>query len=171
VCALPVPHSLAPPVCMFVYDHDKLSKDDTIGRLSIPISECASFTGPDGALKPRWIEMRTFDNRPGCGKLLVAVELLTPTQAQQRPFDAFVGGARALVTFICIFCIFCTLRTQIPRSKCNSTHYINDNSIHNLTINLQLYTLQGIEPPAHERFTEIVTLGARSLQSKFGVYK
>jgi hypothetical protein len=48
-----------------------------------------------------------------------------------------VGGANALVTFICVLC---TLRTQISRSICNFTHYINNYNI-NLTINMQLYTL------------------------------
>ena len=39
---------------------------------------------------------------------------------------AHVGGASALVTFICVLC---TLRTQILRSICNSAHYINNNKI------------------------------------------
>ena len=47
--------------------------------------------------------------------------------------DDTVGSASALVTFICVFC---TLRAHISRSE--YTHY-------NLTINLQLYTLQGVE--------------------------
>jgi hypothetical protein len=49
----------------------------------------------------------------------------------------FSGSASALVTFICVLC---TLRTQISRSICNFTLYIdNNNNNNNLTINMQLH--------------------------------
>jgi hypothetical protein len=59
-------------------------------------------------------------------------------QLNQRAMLSMVGGASALVTFICVPCI---LRTPISRSMCNFTHYINTNNNNNLTINMQLHTL------------------------------
>jgi hypothetical protein len=37
-------------------------------------------------------------------------------------------------------CVLCPLRTQISRSMCTFTHYINNNNNDNLTINMRLYT-------------------------------
>jgi hypothetical protein len=50
-----------------------------------------------------------------------------------------LGGASALVTFICVLC---TLRTQLSRSICNFTLYSNNNNNNNLTINMQVYAPQ-----------------------------
>jgi hypothetical protein len=46
-----------------------------------------------------------------------------------------LGGAIALVTFICVLR---TLRAQISRSSCNSVHYTMNNKKNNLTINMTL---------------------------------
>jgi hypothetical protein len=41
---------------------------------------------------------------------------------KERVMNIAVGNASALVTFICVLCTLCT---QISRSICNFTHYIN----------------------------------------------
>jgi hypothetical protein len=55
------------------------------------------------------------------------------------PWYKSVGGATALMTFICVLC---TLRSKISRSICNFTHYSNHTKHEILTIYTQLHTLQ-----------------------------
>jgi hypothetical protein len=68
----------------------------------------------------------------GFGAKVLSSDGFVCGDAEQRPGACLlewvrfhgVGGATALVTFLCVLCtLFSTLRTQISRSICNFTHY------------------------------------------------
>ena len=82
--AVPEPLELAPPITCMVYDEDKFSKDDLIGRFHIELNKEILAGGATPAT-PKWHNL-VFE-KPGdvSGKVLASVTLVPEEKADSAP--------------------------------------------------------------------------------------
>jgi hypothetical protein len=83
---LPSPLVFAPPLQVMVYDYDTVSKDDPMGRFSVPLTRIAEMNPNAQKLRPEWFPIFSWDNKPIAeSKLLMTFQLLTTAQVQAIP--------------------------------------------------------------------------------------
>ena len=81
--AVPEPLDLAPPVTGLVYDEDTFSKDDLIGRFSMPLTDAMLKT--TAVAEPKWYDL-TFEKPGDCsGKVLCSVSLVPEDKVDKVP--------------------------------------------------------------------------------------
>ncbi len=80
---LPVPLPLAPHIQVFVFDWDATSKDDPMGRFSIPVTDALDMNPSSTEIRPRWYDLVSWENKPvEEAQMLMSFELLTASEVE-----------------------------------------------------------------------------------------
>lgn len=135
---LPVPLTLSPDIQVYVFDWDRMSKDDPLGRFSINVVDALSMNKSVRELSPKWFQLLDWDNNPiEDSMVLASFQLLDSSDAALplpdiRPptvpmfLEVTTLGLRGLQSTLGVHKTY--LEFEMPNGKRFNTNKSNDPS-------------------------------------------